>query len=108
MNALIRRIGRLEDQSGIGGNGGSCILLVVCRAGWGLALEQDRCIEILGECGFLPPGPIGLLNMRAIPDRLNARETERFLRERGAETCGIRGTRDTDAEHQGRQRDVPS
>ena len=32
-------------------------LLVVGKARWGLALDQDTCIQILGECGFLPTGP---------------------------------------------------
>jgi len=33
------------------------LLWVACLAGWGLALDQDRCLQILGEDGFLPAGP---------------------------------------------------
>ena len=58
-----------------------------------LALDQDRCIQILRECGFFPTGPIGLMNLGQIPDGLNAEELERFLRENGAETSGLRGTK---------------
>jgi hypothetical protein len=34
------------------------------------------------------------VNSGKIPDGLNAKETERFLREQGAEICGFRGTQD--------------
>jgi len=64
---------------------------VACKAGWGLALDQDTCIEILGECGFLPTAPIGVVNLLEIPDGLNAEELERLLREKGAETRGFHG-----------------
>jgi len=57
----------------------------LCHAGWGLALDQDTCIHILGECGFLPTGPIGLANLSEIPDGLDAKETEKFLRENSME-----------------------
>jgi hypothetical protein len=94
-----------EDQS-IGGfanlkkgldpaAGKSGILLVACRAGWGLALDEETCIRILGECGFLPTGPIGIVNLCDIPDGLNGEETERFLRESGAEKFRFR-TREDD------------
>jgi hypothetical protein len=87
MRAVVRRIDRLEDQFG-SAMGKPGILLVVSSAGWGLALDEDRCIEILRECGSLPTGPIGLVNLCQIPDGLNAEETERFLRENWAEICG--------------------
>jgi hypothetical protein len=68
------------------------ILLVFCHAGWGLALDEDRCIQILRECGFLPTGPgFGLVNLCQIPDGLNADELETYLRVDGAETRGFRG-----------------
>jgi hypothetical protein len=91
MRTVTRRIGKLEDRFWIGDRKRQCILLIVCKAGWGLALDRDRCIEILRECGFLPTGPVGLVNLGQIPDGLNAEELERFLREDGAETCGLRG-----------------
>ena len=94
MKTIDGRIRKLEDRFWPG-NGKPPLLLVVCKAGWGLALDQDRCIQILGECGFLPTGPVGLVNLCQIPDGLNAEELERYLREDGAETCGLRGTQNT-------------
>jgi hypothetical protein len=61
-----------------------------------LALDQDRCIEILRECGHLPTGPgFGIVNFCEIPEGLNAKELERYLREDGAETRGFRGAQNT-------------
>src|SRR5260370_935190 len=90
MKTIDGRIRKLEDRLWIG-DGKPRILLVLCKAGWGLALDRDRCIQILGECGFLPTGPVGLVNLAQIPDGLNAEELERHLREDGAETRGFRG-----------------
>jgi hypothetical protein len=86
MKIIDRRLHKLEDQFAPA-KGKPGILLVVCHAGWGLALEQDPCIQILRECGFLPTGAIGLVNFCDIPAGMNAEGTERFLRERGAEIC---------------------
>jgi len=87
MKIINSRIRRLENQFGVVDEK-QRILLVVCDAGWGLSLDEDRCIEILRESGFLPTGPIGLVNLCQIPDGLDAEETERFLRENWAEICG--------------------
>ena len=62
---------------------------MVTQAGRRLALDQDRCMQILGECGFLPTGPVGVVDLGKIPRGLNAEEVVRFLREHGAETCGL-------------------
>ena len=70
------------------------LLWMACQAGWGLALDQDRCIEILGECGFLPTGRFGVVNLCQIPDGLSAEGLETYLRENGAETRGFRGAQD--------------
>jgi|HubBroStandDraft_4_1064222.scaffolds.fasta_scaffold447406_2 hypothetical protein len=61
----------------------SRILLVVCKAGWGLALDMDTCVQILDEFGFLPAGQVGLVSLIGIPEGLDAGQTERFLRENG-------------------------
>jgi hypothetical protein len=89
---IDRRLRKLEERLGPA-DGKPGILLVACRAGWGLALDEETCIRILGECGFLPTGPIGVVNLCEIPDGLNAEETERFLRESSAEKFRFR-TRD--------------
>ena len=86
MRTVTRRIGRLEDRFSPGSGKRQCILLVVCKAGWGLALDRDACIQILRECGFLPTGPVGLVNLCQVPDGLNAEELDRHLRDNGAET----------------------
>lgn len=89
MKALTRRIGRLEHQLGADENSPR-ILLIVSGAGCRPALDQDKCIQILRECDFLPTGRVGLVHLYKIPDGLNAEQTERFLRENGAEICGSR------------------
>ena len=78
------------------GPGTEQLLVVVTAAGKRLALDQDRCIEILRESGFLPTGPVGVVNLGQIPEGLNADELERFLRKDGAETCGLRGAQNHD------------
>ena len=93
MKTIDSRIRRLEDRFSLG-NGKPQLLLVACKAGWGLALDRDRCVQILGECGFLPTGPVGVVNLCQIPDGLNAEDLEKFLREDGAETRGFRGAQD--------------
>ena len=89
MKPLVERLRRLEDQFGLA-EGKPQILLVLCKAGWGLALDSDTCIDILGESRLLPTGRVGLVNMLKIPDGLNAAETERYLRDNAAEICGRR------------------
>ena len=89
MRTIARRLQRLEQGFGLGPETEQ-LLLVVCRAGWGLALDQDRGIQILRESAFLPTGPVGVVNLGQIPDGLNAEELERFLRKDGAEICGLR------------------
>ena len=93
MRTIARRLQRLEKGFGLGPESEQ-LLLVVTAAGRGLALDQVRCIEILRECGFLPTGTLGLANFGKIPDGLYTKETERFLREQGAEICGFRGAQD--------------
>ena len=62
-------------------------LWALCSPGWDLALDPDRCMDILGECGFLPTERFGVVNLLQVPDGLNAEQLERFLRTNGSETC---------------------
>jgi hypothetical protein len=62
----------------------------VCHAGQALALDQDKCVEILRETGLLPTGPVSLLSFRHVPAGLNAKEAEDYLREHAAEICDPR------------------
>ena len=83
----VRRIAKLEKQFGTV-ESESPLLLVVSRIGCPLALDEDRCVEILGESGFLPRGPaMGVVNLGRMPKGLNAKETERYLQENGADIC---------------------
>ncbi len=92
MRAISKRLCKLENGFGLG-RGTERKLWVVTIVGRQLALDQDTCVEILRKCGFLPTHRFGVVNLGNIPDGLNAKETERFLREKGAETCGLNGAR---------------
>ena len=89
MRTIARRLQKLERGFGLG-PGAEQLLVVVTAAGKRLALDPDRCVQILRECG-LPTGPVGLVNLGQIPDGLNEEELETFLREDGADICGLRG-----------------
>jgi len=88
MRTINGRIRKLEDQFWVG-NGRQRILLILCHAGSALA-DQDWCIQILAESGFLPTGPVGLVNLLQLPPCLNAEEVERYLRKDGGETRSLR------------------
>jgi len=89
MKAVLTRIAKLEDRLGTA-VGKEPLLFVVCHAGQALALDQDKCIEILRETGLLPTGPVGLLSFRHVPAGLNAEETEQHLRNHAEEICDPR------------------
>jgi len=84
VKAIDRRLRRLEDQFGPA-DGKPRSLLVVCNAGWGLALDRDTCIQILGEGGFLPSHGFSVVSLCDVPEGLTADELKRYLREHGAE-----------------------
>jgi hypothetical protein len=87
VRTIARRLQRLEEGFGLGPT--EQLLLVVTAADRGLALDQDGCVQILRESGFLPTGPVAV-NLGDIPKGLNAEELERFLRKNGAVTRGLR------------------
>jgi hypothetical protein len=89
MKALTRRIGRLEHQLSTDGSSPG-ILLVLSGVGCQLALDQDKCIQILCECELLSAGGVCVVDFSKVPHGLNAEETKKFLREKGAEICGLR------------------
>jgi hypothetical protein len=100
MRTVARRIAKLEDRFWPG-KGKPQLLMVVTAAGKALALDQDRCIQILRESGFLPTGPVGVVNFGEIPDSLDADELERYLRKDGEETCGLRSVQNHGGDHSG-------
>jgi hypothetical protein len=60
-------------------------------AGVTFAMDVDRCVEVLVECGFLCTGPgISMLNFLDVPHDLSAQELERYLRKHGAEICNLK------------------
>ena len=87
MKAISSRIRRLQQQLCPDKGHEQSIWLTV-RYGQEFALDRDRCIEILRECGFLPTTRWLVLSFWDIPDGLNATELELYLRRNGAEICG--------------------
>jgi hypothetical protein len=83
---LRGRIERLEHREEASQQGG--VQLVVERVDMPLALDSDRCVEILRESGFGHPGPgMSVIRLTAIPEGLNARQLESYLRQHAAEIC---------------------
>ena len=90
MKAIGNRIRKLETRL-FPDNGQPQRLWFTILARCKLALDPDRCTQILQECGFLPTDRFGVLNFCGIPDGLNAKELEQFLRRNGAKICGFGG-----------------
>jgi hypothetical protein len=88
MKAIDSRIRRLQHQL-CPDHGQEQRLWVAVIVGREFALDQDRCIEILDECGFLPKTRFGVLSFCGIPDGLNAKELENYLRRNGTQTCNF-------------------
>jgi hypothetical protein len=86
MKTIDSRIRKLEDRFCT--SNAKARIWVVTNAACKLALDEDRCVDILDECGFLPPGPFGVVHLSGIPDGLNAKELEQYLRKNGAWICG--------------------
>jgi len=87
MKAIDSRIRRLQDRL-CPDHGQEQRFWVTILPGQKFALDRDRCIEILGECGFLPTVRFVVLNFMNIPDGLTAKELEQYLRRNGAQICG--------------------
>ena len=90
MKAIDSRIRRLQSRL-CPDNGQPQHFWIAVLAGAEFALDQDRCIEILRECGFLPSTRFGVLNFFGVPNGLNAKELEQYLRKNGAAICGFVG-----------------
>ena len=87
MKAIDSRIRRLQQQL-CPDEGQPKRIWVTVLAGQQFALDQDRCIEILRDGGFLPSSRFVVLHFCGIPDGLNAKELEQYLRRNGARICG--------------------
>lgn len=88
MRTLTRRIDNLENLLGIRAAERPCKVWMVHLVGRELALNDDRCVEILRESGFLPNGRrFAVVQLGHVPDGLNAKKLEEFLRENGEKLC---------------------
>ena len=86
MRTIQRRLRRVEDR--FLQERSQAVRVVIRAAAVELALDADACVQILEECGYLrDAGGASVVMLADIPDGLDAEETERFLRERGAELC---------------------
>jgi hypothetical protein len=90
MKAIDSRIRRLQDK--ICPEIGQERLWFMNLVGGELALDLDRCAEILDECGFLPKARFCIVNLCGVPDGLNAKELEQYLRQNGTEASGFGGS----------------
>jgi hypothetical protein len=94
MRNMHSRLLKLEHRLRCGDHAQPGIRVIVSQAGLEPALGENRCIEILEECGYLRAnsGGISLVLLADIPRNLSAEETERFLREHGYRVCGGPGS----------------
>jgi hypothetical protein len=105
MKTINRRIGKLQNQFGITKNYQRMVLLVTDEGGR-RGLEDENCIRILDEGGFLAQGGFVLVDLMIIPIGLNAEDTERFARDNGARICRRGAQRQgEDLEHAAGSRD---
>jgi hypothetical protein len=89
MQSLRRRIERLERHADACQEEG--VLLVIMESAMTLALDSNRCVEILRESGFVRAGSgISLINLLKIPRGLNPMQLACYLRDKGDEICNRR------------------
>jgi hypothetical protein len=84
MKAIDRRLSKLEDRLGLTKE----LLLVVLSDARKRGLDNDTCVEILRDGGFLPTGGVATVDLTQIPSGLNAEKTKRFVRENSARISG--------------------
>jgi hypothetical protein len=103
MKALTRRLRRLEDHMVPAAmpNAGTVTrhhkplsqdrsIQVYNRADRKLALDEETCVRILRQGGFVPqtePGEIAWVQLSSIPEGLNAQELAEYLKEHGQQIC---------------------
>jgi hypothetical protein len=74
-------ISRLEDRIAPHQDEEPSLVVVVNRAERELALDNDACVQILEEGGFLRGPAVRVVRLDDIPDGLDAAELEKYLRE---------------------------
>ena len=88
MRAIDSRIRRLHQRL-CPAEGQEQRIWVSVIYGQEFALDTDRCVDILRECGFLPTSPFGVVSLCGIPHGLNAKELENYLRTNGTFAPGF-------------------
>jgi len=86
MKRFDSRLRALETRLGVS-NAQPRTLYIVSRIVQRLGLDQDTCIQILDEGGFLRKRGYMSVTLGLVPDGLSAQETKRFLLENGAKIC---------------------
>jgi hypothetical protein len=86
MRSLKRRIRELEQGTGATPGG---VQVLLTYEGVELALDFDRCADILAAAGFVQTGPgVSVLDFSGIPYGLSASDLANYLRQHGDEICG--------------------
>jgi hypothetical protein len=85
MKSLDRRIDKLEERFGVSKKHRLLVIISVS----GQALDSKRCIQILDESGFVRSSGLTVVRFLDLPDGLDERETERFLRDEGHKITGF-------------------
>jgi len=88
MTSIARRLGKLENPIGVTKD----IFLVVLSDAGRRSLDDDTCVRILRDGGFLPARGVAMVDLAQIPVGLNAEETKRFVAQNGAAICRSRAT----------------
>jgi hypothetical protein len=87
MKSIDGRLSKLEHRFGVARSAPRYLFILSDRD---LESVEDAYIKILDEAGFLPSSGVGTLDFTVMPRGLNAQEGEKFVRENGAEICGMR------------------
>ena len=84
MRTVDRRISRLEDRFAPHQDKEPVLIVVVNRVDRELALDNDACVQILREGGFLRGPSVRVVRFERVPEGLDAPNLEKFLRENGS------------------------
>ena len=84
MKSVTRRIKRLEACFAPHQDEEPSLIVIVNRVDRELALDNDACVQILREGGFLRGPSVRVVRLGDIPDGLNAADLEKFLLENGS------------------------
>ena len=84
MKNIYGRLSKLEDRLGVRGD----LFLVVLSDAGTRGLDEDTCVQILREGGFIPASGVATVDLTLVPAGPSAEEVRRFLRENGSRICG--------------------